>query len=97
MKRRRQGCAGAAAHSRRARRSDLWEEFHGDWRELWFNPRVEPPSWALADEALVAGAKGILFISTLATGGANLVVFNESLTADDTLKAYDPAGSLPKN
>jgi len=62
--------------------SDLWEEFHCDWRELWFNQRVEPPSWVLADEALAAGAKGILFASRLATGGTNLVVFNEQLTAD---------------
>jgi RES domain-containing protein len=51
----------------------------------------------LADEALAAGAKGILFASTLATGGTNLVVFDEQLTADDTLQVYDPAGALPKN
>jgi RES domain-containing protein len=42
--------------------SPLWEEFYCDWRELWFNQRVEPPSWVLADEALTAGAKGILFV-----------------------------------
>ena len=30
----------------------LWEEFHCDWRELWFNQRVEPPSWVLADDTL---------------------------------------------
>ena len=40
--------------------SPLWEEFFCDWRELWFNQRVEPPSWVLADEAIAAGAKGIL-------------------------------------
>lgn len=39
-----------------SRWSDLWEEFHCDWRELWFNQRVEPPSWVLADETLAAGA-----------------------------------------
>jgi RES domain-containing protein len=76
---------------------DLWEEFDCDWRELWFNRRVEPPSWVLADEALAAGAKGILFASTLASGGMNLVVFNEQLTADDTLQVYDLTGALPKN
>ncbi len=80
-----------------ARWHDLWEEFFCDWRELWFNQRVEPPSWVLADEALAAGAKGILFASTLAAGGTNLVVFNGQLTADDMLQVYDPAGSLPKN
>lgn len=80
-----------------ARWHALWEEFLCDWRELWFNQRVEPPSWVLADEALAAGAKGILFASTLAAGGTNLVVFNGQLTADDMLQVYDPAGALPKN
>lgn len=75
----------------------LWEEFACDWRELWFNQRVEPPSWVLADEALAAGAKGILFASALAPGGVNLVVFNNALTASDSLQVYDPAGALPKN
>ena len=77
--------------------SELWEEFHCDWRELWFNQRVEPPSWVLADEALAAGAKGILFASKLGTGGLNLVVYNEMLAAVDTLQVYDQAGALPKN
>ena len=35
----------------------LWEEFHCDWRELWFNQRVEPPSWVLADETLPSGLR----------------------------------------
>ena len=77
--------------------SELWEEFHCDWRELWFNQRVEPPSWVLADEALAAGAKGILFASKLGAGGLNLVVYNDMLAADDTLQVYDPTGALPKN
>lgn len=77
--------------------SDLWEDFHCDWRELWFNQRVEPPSWVMADEALAAGAKGILFMSRLSPGGTNLVVFNDMLAKDDTLQVYDPTGALPKN
>jgi RES domain-containing protein len=77
--------------------SDLWEEFHCDWHELWFNQRVEPPSWVLADEALAAGAKGILFAPGLAPVGANLVIFNDMLSSDDTLQVYEPAGTLPKN
>jgi len=80
-----------------ARWSALWEEFHSDWRELWFNQRVEPPSWVLADEAIAAGAKGILFVSKLAPSGLNLVIYNDMLTTDDTLQVYDPAGALPKN
>ena len=77
--------------------SDLWEEFYCEWRELWFNQRVEPPSWVLADEALAAGAKGILFASKLAPGGTNLVLYNDMLEAADTLQVHDPAGALPKN
>ncbi len=38
--------------------SALWEEFFCDWRELWFNRHVEPPSWVLADEAIAAGRQG---------------------------------------
>jgi RES domain-containing protein len=45
--------------------SPLWEEFFCDLRKLWFNQRVEPPSWVLADEAVAAGAKGILFPTRL--------------------------------
>ena len=80
-----------------ARWSALWEEFHSDWRELWFNQRVEPPSWVLADEAMAAGAKGILFVSKLAPSGLNLVIYNDILTTDDTLQVYDPTEALPKN
>jgi RES domain-containing protein len=77
--------------------SPLWEEFYCDWRDLWFNQRVEPPSWVLADEALAAGAKGVLFGSRIAPGGMNLVLYDEMLGAEDTLSVYDPAGALPKN
>jgi RES domain-containing protein len=80
-----------------ARWPALWEEFYADWRELWFNQRVEPPSWVLGDEAMAAGAAGLLFASALVPGGRNLVVFNDCLTAADTLRVYDPAGELPKN
>ncbi len=77
--------------------ADLWEDFCCDWRELWFNQRVEPPSWVLADEVLAAGAKGVLFASTLSPGGTNLVLYNDMLTTVDALHVNDPAGSLPKN
>ncbi len=80
-----------------ARWSHLWEEFHCDWRALWFDARVEPPSWVLADEAIAAGAKGIAFASRLAPDGLNLVVYNDMLATDDMLQVYDPAGDLPKN
>lgn len=75
----------------------LWEELTCDWRRLWFNERIEPPSWLLADIALEAGAIGILFPSLANPGGTNLVLYTEVLGADNRLVAYDPAGDLPRN
>jgi len=77
--------------------SSLWEEFYCDWRELWFNRHIEPPSWVLADEAMASGMKGILFPSRLSPGGLNLVVYTDLLEESDRVEAYDPAGALPKN
>jgi RES domain-containing protein len=81
----------------RAHWPELWEEFFCDWRELWFNQHIEPPSWVLSDQALACGAKGIAFSSTVAVGGTNLVLFNDKLTASDKLQVYDPNEALPKN
>lgn len=75
----------------------LWEEFFCDWRELWFNQGVEPPSWVLADEALAVDAKGILFPSRLSLAGVNLVLYPELLGSTDKIEIYDPAEALPKN
>lgn len=77
--------------------SALWEEFFCDWRELWFNQRIEPPSWVLADEAIATGAKGTLFSSRLSPAGVNLVLYTELLGATDAIAVHDPAGALPKN
>jgi RES domain-containing protein len=77
--------------------TELWEEFYCDWRELWFNREIEPPSWVLADEAIAAETKGILFSSSLVPGGTNLVVYTDALAVNDSLQVYDPSGALPKN
>ena len=77
--------------------SSLWEDFLCDWRDLWFNRRVEPPSWVLADQARELGAKGMLFPSTLAVGGFNLAIYTDKLDVGDSVQAYDPAGALPKD
>ena len=76
--------------------SPLWEDFNCDWRELWFNRRIEPPSWVVADAAIAEGAQGILFASTVDPSGVNLVIYTEALTAADELTVYDPHNSLPK-
>lgn len=75
----------------------LWESFCCDWRRDWFNLRVEPPSWVLGDEAIAAGAKGILFRPTVNPDGTNLALFNDQLDEHDRLDVHDPAGDLPRN
>ena len=75
----------------------IWEDFYCDWRELWFNQRIEPPSWIVGDTVIAAGGKGILFPSQARVGGTNLVLFVNALTATDSLQVYDPGRSLPQN
>lgn len=77
--------------------SPLWEEFFCDWRELWFNQRIEPPSWVLGDAAIKAGCKGVIFPSRVCPGGNNVVIYCDQLQAADKIEVYDPTGSLPKN
>ena len=61
----------------------IWEDFHSDWEKLWFNDRIEPPSWVVGDKVLESGAKGILFNSARREGGHNLVVYTNQLTELD--------------
>ena len=75
----------------------IWEDFYCDWRELWFNQHIEPPSWVMGDEVIAAGAKGILFQSHIFTGGSNLVVYPDTFIATDSLAVFDPGQALPKN
>jgi hypothetical protein len=67
------------------------------WRALWFNNRIEPPSWVLGGLVLSAGAKGVLFNSRLASTGTNRVLYPSVFNEADTMSAFDPAGALPKN
>lgn len=77
--------------------SPLWEDFYCDWRGCWFNRRIEPPSWIIADEAVAAGAKGILFRSHLSAKGVNLVMYVNDLAPTDRLDVHDPQCSLPRD
>lgn len=74
----------------------IWEDFYCDWRELWFNQSIEPPSWVIGDAVIASGAKGILFPSRLAKGGTNLVLFTQMLAASDKLDVFDPGKALPQ-
>lgn len=75
----------------------LWEEFTCDWRSLWFDKHIEPPSWVIGDTVIAAGGKGIMFGSEANPGGINLVLFTDALTSTDSLAVFDPNSSLPKN
>ena len=67
-----------------------------DWRALIFGSNREPPSWSLGDQALSAGASGILFPSLRSPvqDALNLVVFVEHLKSGDGLGVHDPRGVL---
>jgi RES domain-containing protein len=75
----------------------LWEDFYCDWRALWFNDRIEPPSWVLGDLVLSTGAKGVLFNSRLVSMGTNLVLYPSAFGEADNIAVYDPNDALPKN
>lgn len=77
--------------------SNIWEDFFCDWRELWFQQQIEPPSWMIGDEVIARGSKGILFRSRLAPQGTNLVIYPTQFDADDSIIVYDPGLALPKN
>ncbi|MFC0266607.1 RES family NAD+ phosphorylase [Kushneria aurantia] len=76
-------------------RDSLWQELFCDWRKLWFNQRVEPPSWLIGDMVLASGARGIMFPSMVRPEGINLVLFTDQLIDEDRLSVFDPDHQLP--
>jgi len=76
--------------------SPLWQELYCNWRRMALLEEVEPPSWVLADEVLAAGHRGVLF-SSVHTKGVNLVVYTDTLHANDSLTVHDPDGRLPRD
>lgn len=75
----------------------IWQDFYCDWRELWFNQRIEPPSWVIGDSVLANRAKGILFASHLTGGDKNLVLYPETFSTTDSIAVHDPDQMLPKD
>ena len=75
----------------------LWESFGEDWRALWFDRRIEPPSWVLGDDVIAERGRGILFRSSVVDSGTNLVLYPDQLGADDEIAVHDPGGDLPRN
>ena len=41
----------------------LWQDWREDWRALYFDQHVEPPSWVLSDLVRAQGCTGIIFPS----------------------------------
>lgn len=75
----------------------VWQDFYCDWRELWFNQRIEPPSWGIGDAVIANGAKGILFASHFVDSGKNLVLYPETFGTTDSISVYDPDKMLSKD
>jgi len=74
----------------------LWSDFYCDWRGLWFDSRIEPPSWVIGDMVYAAGHAGILFPSVVAPEGTNLVVYPDRLESGN-LQVFDPMNALPRS
>ena len=74
----------------------LWQDFYCDWRRMVYHEKIEPPSWVIGDQAIAAGAKGILFRSSLGEG-TNLVLYDDRLGNTDVVETYDPNHALPRN
>lgn len=75
----------------------LWESFGEDWRALWFDRRIEPPSWVLGDSVIAERGRGLLFRSALNESGTNLVLYPDQLGEDDEIVVHDPRGDLPRD
>lgn len=76
---------------------EVWQDFFCDWRSILLHDGVEPPSWAIGDDALKRGAKGIAFRSQREVTGFNLVLYTDALAASDAVEVFDPHGVLPKD
>ena len=72
-----------------------WAEWGGLWKRIARINRKVPPSWKLADAVITAGYRGILFPSTRAPGGTNLVLYPANLSGRDSVEVHDPDGRLP--
>lgn len=74
---------------------DLWQDWSEDWRHLWFDLKVEPPSWVLSDMVRAAGSSGIIFPSMVLPGGVNLVLFPDLFGPGEKVDVHDDQGKLP--
>jgi RES domain-containing protein len=74
----------------------LWQELTCNWRGTLMLDGIEPPSWSLADMAIVAGHCGIRYPAQRACG-LNLVVYTDAVRPPDYVAAHDPGERLPRD
>jgi len=74
-----------------------WSEWNCAWRQIARIGKQVPPSWKLADLAITAGIRGLLFPSLRHAGGTNLVIFPANLLIGDKVEVHDPDGRLPRD
>jgi RES domain-containing protein len=72
-----------------------WVDWNVDWRHFAFFKHIEPPTWSLGDLVLEEGLHGILFPSTVAPGGLNVVLFPTTFQTVASLEVLDPHHALP--
>lgn len=77
----------------------IWQDWAIDWRAMYFNEHIEPPTWDMGDMAIAAGSPGIIFPSTAnPPAGINVVLFLTELTAPGGgIDVIDPGHLLPQN
>ena len=73
----------------------IWQDWNTDWRKMQAEGRIDPVTWDLGDLALDAGSPGVIFPSTAAPGGTNVVLFPEALVGKGTIVVNDPQDTLP--
>lgn len=74
---------------------DLWKDWMTDWRHSAFDLKVEPPTWVLSDIVRGAGHAGIIFPSVANSGGSNVVIYSDALSAPNRIEVHDPNKLLP--
>ena len=76
----------------------LWQDWREDWRALYFDQHVEPPSWVLSDLVRAQGCTGIISPSQARPLGTNVVVYTDQIGLNgNTLSVHDPNGLLPRD
>ena len=77
--------------------SPFREEFYCNWRELWFNQRVEPPSLGAGRRSSGRGSEGHPVRVADRAGRHQLGALQRDAECHEALTFHHLAGALPKN